>query len=80
LQLTDCRLEGCDFSECDLSKASFDRCQFSEGNFTKCDLRSADFRSASGWSIDPATNQLRGARFSFPEAVALLKFLGIRLE
>ena len=75
-----CRLVACDFTECDLSRAAFGACVFSDGGFSKCNLRDADFVSAEGYSIDPASNQLRGARFRFPEALSLLKYLGIKLE
>lgn len=48
--------------------------------FTRCDLRKADFCGAEGYAIALADNQLKDARFSFPEVVNLLEGTGIRIE
>ena len=46
----------------------------------RCDLQKADFREASDYAIDPSANQMQGARFSFPDVVALLNGFGLKIE
>lgn len=75
-----CEITESSFSECKLSKSSFKECMMNKTDFFKCDLTRADFRDAVGYKIDTKTNQLREARFSFPEVVNLLSDLGIKIE
>lgn len=70
----------CLFEACDLTAGSFADCELGGTQFTSCDLRKADFRDAFGYAIDLASNRLKGAKFSFPEAVHLLDSLGIIVE
>ena len=48
--------------------------------FSRCDLQKADFREATGYRIDPSDNQMKGARFSFPDVIALLNGFGLVIE
>ena len=48
--------------------------------FSRCDLQRADFRMAEAYAINPADNRMKGARFSFPDVVALLEGTGIQIE
>ena len=83
-------LNGFDFSSCQFRESVFDDCKLvgasfqsaplGRTSFTRCDLRKADFRGAESYAIDPAANQLKEARFTFPEVVALLEGTGIRIE
>ena len=83
-------LAGFDFSDCEMLECVFDDCKLTGANFrgaplgrtafTRCDLQKADFRDAQGYAIDPAANKMKGARFSFPDVVALLDASGIRIE
>lgn len=75
-----CNFMECSFDECSLKNAVFNGVPLARSRFTRCDLTGADFRSASGYGIDPADNKLRGARFSFPDVVALLDGTGIQIE
>lgn len=70
----------CVFDDCKLAGASFYGVPLGRTQFSRCDLRDADFRAAEGYAIDPAANQMKGARFSFPDVVALLGSTGIRIE
>ncbi len=68
------------FGECHLNESLFKSCRLDGTEFYSCDLRKSDFREASGYNIDIFSNNLKGARFSFPEAVRLLDGLGIKIE
>lgn len=70
----------CMFADCNLSASKFLKCDLSRTEFFKCNLNKADFREAAGYAIDLSTNQLKGARFSFPEVVNLLNGLGIIID
>jgi len=39
----------------------------------------ADFASAVRYDIDPQINKIKKARFSFPEAVGLLRGFGVTI-
>lgn len=73
-------LMGCTFARCRLTEADFNGCVLEDTEFIDCNLEKADFRDATGWRISPAGNRLRNARFSLPEALALLDGLGIVLD
>jgi uncharacterized protein YjbI with pentapeptide repeats len=47
--------------------------------FHNCDLCSADFSSSTQYDIDPRTNKITKAKFSFPEAAGLLRAFDITL-
>lgn len=66
----DCRLSHCDFRGCCLEGTEFFR----------SDLEKADFRGAEGYQVDVMNCRMKGARFSFPEAMNLLNGLGIEIE
>ena len=68
------------FAECDLSAASFRGTALDRTEFFRCDLTNADFRDAAGYRVDVPTCRVKGARFSFPEAVSLLGSLGIKVD
>ena len=75
-----CDLTGSSFDECNLKGADFSGCVLKGVGFSHNDLREADFRGAGGYAFSPENNQVKGARFSLPEAVGLLAALGIVLE
>lgn len=68
------------FKESELSEASFIDCDFRETLFHQCDLRKADFRGARNYSIDLLNNKVKGAKFSFPDALALLRAFDIEID
>ena len=73
-------LTHCTFADCDLSESDLRSCDLSDTEFFRCDLRKADLRHAGGFIIDVNNNQLRGARFTYPEVLDLLDGLGIKIE
>jgi fluoroquinolone resistance protein len=73
-------LRNTDFTNCPAKGADFSGTRFQTTSFLECNLEKADFRSASGYTIDPGANKLKGARFSLPEAASFLKYIGITLE
>ncbi|NGX45493.1 MAG: hypothetical protein K940chlam2_00648 [Chlamydiae bacterium] len=75
-----CRIIECHFVECDLSEADFSDVEFQETLIHHSDLRKADFRRSQGFSIDPLTNKVQGARFSRSSALSLLDPLGVKLD
>ncbi len=85
LKLPKIKIENCEarevqFIETDLSDGIFKNTDFEKSRFFKTDLTNADFRGAKNYSINAYQNTLRKARFSLPEAVALLNGLDIILE
>ena len=80
LKMERCEVKDADFIEARLKGASFARSDLEKTRFFKTDLTEADFRGAYNYAIDPAVNTLKKARFSLPEAIALLESLEIILE
>lgn len=66
---TNAILVGAKFSEVDLSGTTFHN----------CDLTQADFSTAKLYDIDPRTNIIKKAKFSFPEAIGLLRAFDITI-
>lgn len=77
---SDCDFNGAIFEECDLTKTNFNKAILKETLFTNCNLMYADFREAKDYFIDPRTNQLKNAKFSFPEAISLLSVFEIIID
>ncbi len=75
----DCKLKECHFSNTLLVEANFSGTELPGSIFHNCDLSKADFTTAYEYDIDPQTNRLKKAKFSLPEAVALLRGLDIIL-
>jgi len=61
------------FRDLNLAKADFRNAELSETEFVNSDLRGADFRGAVGYSLDIRENKVEKAKFSLPEATALLR-------
>lgn len=68
------------FEECRLSESDFRNCRLEGTQIVGCDIRKADFRESRGYLIDVKSNQMKGARFSFPEAMNLLTSLEIIVD
>lgn len=85
LQMSGSNLSGsaltdCLFEETDLSRANLSKCDFQGATFDHTNLTGADLRNATGYSINPNTNKVATARFSYPEVLSLLQPLGIVVE
>ena len=76
----ECRMREADLAGADFSNASFVGCDLGAAIFDNTVLVGADFRNALHYSIDPATNKLRKARFSRNGIVGLLDRSGIIIE
>jgi len=80
LKIAHCQVRDSDFTEADLSGADFRGSDLENTRFFKTNLTGADFQDAVNYGIDVANNTVKKARFSLPEAVALLRGLGITIE
>jgi len=79
LKVVDCTALNVDFREADLSRVDFGTTDLSESLFSDTNLTEADLSRARNYSIAPGRNVLTQARFSLPEAMALLYGLDILL-
>ncbi len=80
LKIARCQIKDSDFTEADLSGADFRGSDLENTRFFKTNLTGADFRQAVNYAIDVANNGVKKAHFSLPEAVALLRGLGIIID
>ena len=79
VKIVDCVAHDVDFAEANLSEAVCVGTDFQDSRFLRTDLSEADFTGARNYAISPNLNMLRKARFSLPEAMALLYGLDIIL-
>lgn len=79
MQLTGCTAANVDFRESDLSKADFTGTDLAGSMFHHTELAGADLSRAKNYQIRPADNNVKGARFSLPEAITLLHHMDIKL-
>jgi fluoroquinolone resistance protein len=79
IQIRDCVAVDVDFRETDLSQANFAGTDLAQSLFSDTDLTEADLSRARNYHIDPGRNVLSQARFSLPEAMALLYSMDIVL-
>ncbi len=77
IALAECVAHDCDFLGANLSGGVFRGTDFARSRFAQTDLSSADFCGATRYLIDPTMNRVKGATFSLPEAVSLLRGLGV---
>jgi len=66
-----------DFREAVLSGSDFAFTDLKDSLFQSTDLIGADFRYARNYHIDPSKNKITKAKFSLPEAMALLYSMDI---
>lgn len=79
LKLIDSRAFDADFTDAHCEDADFQRTDFRDALFRKTRLARANFSEAQNYRIDIFNNDIKGARFSLPEAIALLDSLDIEL-
>jgi fluoroquinolone resistance protein len=77
MEVRDCVALDVDFREADLSGANFAGTDLAQSLFSSTNLSRADFSRARNYRIDPGHNTLKQARFSLPEAMALLHSMDI---
>jgi uncharacterized protein YjbI with pentapeptide repeats len=85
LNLRGAMIERCSAREADLTNADMRNAvcvgtNFEGAKFHGTDLERADLRGALSYVIDPRVNKVKGGRFSLPDAVALLRGLGVVIE
>jgi uncharacterized protein YjbI with pentapeptide repeats len=80
IRILDCQSQDVDYREASLVGADLRGSDFSDSFFIHTDLTRADLRRASNYHISPKTNELRGAKFTLPEAMALLYAMEIEVE
>lgn len=74
-----CEAINVDFREAKLPLADFAFTNLQDSLFQSTDLTAADFRYARNYQIDPSQNKIQNARFSLPEAMALLYSMDIEI-
>jgi uncharacterized protein YjbI with pentapeptide repeats len=79
-KISRCQAKGADFREADLAKADLTHTDFTGAVFGGTNLEGADLDHAGNYAIRPADNRLKGAKFSLPEAMALLYCLDIKIS
>ena len=79
IQIKDCVAHDVDFREADLSRANFEGTDLSKSLFDNTNLSRADLSDAKNYQIDPVKNTLKAAKFSLPEAMALLYSMDIEM-
>ncbi len=80
IRVTECRALEAEFMESDLTGASFLDTDLGRAGFARTNLSNADFRTAYGFTIDPTTAKLRGARFSAHSLAGLVVGFGVEIE
>src|SRR5262245_21885848 len=74
------RLLALNFYESRLVEADFAASDLTDSRFEGCDVRGAHFDTARGFYIDPARNNVMGARVDITAAVAIATALGLKVE
>lgn len=75
-----CEIIETDLIGCNLTESSFIGTTFKAVTFHNTNLTKADFTDAHDYKINPLTNQIKGAFFCLPDAIALLECMGIKLR
>lgn len=76
---SNCELKEVDFTEADAGNAIFDGCNLEGAVFENTVLEKADFSTAYNYSIDPAFNKIKKAKFSSAGLYGLLSKYDIEL-
>ncbi len=69
-----------DFTASDLSDSVFENCDLREATFSDTLLEKVDFRTAVNYSIDPASNKIKKAKFSLSGLPGLLEMHAIEIS
>jgi uncharacterized protein YjbI with pentapeptide repeats len=76
----ECDLQEVDFTETNLTAARLEQCDLSRAIFKNTVLEKADLRTSYNYSIDPETNRIKKAKFSFTGIAGLLDKYNIVIE
>ena len=80
LIIEDCKAHDVDFREANLNHASFVETDLQNSLFMHTNLKHANFTGAINYNIDIQANTITQASFSFPEVIALLNSLNIKIN
>lgn len=75
-----CSLKEVDFEEANFKESTFEKCDFMRANFMHTNVEKCDFRSSYDYSIHPANNIIKKAKFSATEIMGLLDSFDIIIE
>lgn len=79
ITVENCKAHEVDFREADFSDANLSFTDFLGSQFIRTKLISADFTESTNYNIDIELNEIKKAKFSFPEVTSLLKSLDIQI-
>ena len=79
-QFKNCKLQEADFSECDLTGARFEGCDLQDATFENTILEKADLRTSYNYSIHPAMNKIKKAKFSLSGIAGLVHHFDIEID
>lgn len=77
---SNCSLHETDFTEADLTGVSLHNCDLDKATFERTVLEKADLTTAYNYSIDPAINKIRKAKFALPAVTGLLHKYDIEIS
>ncbi|MFH1524227.1 MAG: pentapeptide repeat-containing protein [Chloroflexota bacterium] len=80
IQMKNCIANEVDFRDADLSKVNFQGTDLARSLFGNTNLTEADLSQARNYAIDARNNIIKQAKFSLPEAMALLYSMDIVLK
>lgn len=80
IKIINCLAKEADFTEADLSEGDFTGTDFEGSRFFKTNLSKTNFQKAKNYFIDIRNNNIKKARFTYPEVIGLLKSMDIIVE
>ena len=78
-RFTRCAMVEANFLSSDFAESVFEDCRFTGARFEGCDVRKASFAGAQDLFLDPATNNVKGARVPVESAVLLAASRGMHV-
>lgn len=79
-KFVDCEIIESSFMQVDLKNSKFTGSDLKGTRFEDCNLTGANFIGSRNYFINASSNKIKSARFSMPEAAALLKNFDIIIE
>ena len=80
IEIISCEARNLDFEKTNLSKAKLTDTDLLNTTFSNTNLSFVDFTDAKNYRIDPTKNNIRKAKFSLPDAIALLDQWDIEIK
>lgn len=75
-----CNLQEADFTETELTGSTFENCDLTGAIFENSILEKVNFKTAFNYSIDPAINRIKKAKFSMSGVIGLLDKYDIEIK